>query len=133
MLPPLVDAEWRSLRKAVHRAARQPTDHHLHKVRIGAKRLRYAAELAVPAVGKQARITAKRAKRLQTVLGHHQDAVVAQAWLRRQAVAGPGIVGFAAGQLAAAQRRTQLEARAEWACSWHHLDHRGRRRWMTSP
>ena len=131
VLPPLVGAEWRKLRNAVRRARRQPTDHHLHRVRVRAKQLRYASELAVPAIGKQAHSTAKSAKRLQTVLGHHQDAVVAEGWLRRQAVAGPGIVGFAAGQLATAQRRQQLEARADWASRWHRLEVARRRRWLT--
>jgi CHAD domain-containing protein len=46
------------------------------------KRLRYAAELGGPADSKLSDI-AKNAKRLQTVLGDHQDAVVAAAFLAR--------------------------------------------------
>ena len=132
VLPPLVGAEWRGLRKAVRRAAWRPTDRHLHKVRIRVKRVRYGAELTVPAIGGRARSTARAAKRLQTVLGRHQDAVVAQEWLRHQAVAGPGVVGFAAGQLAAAERQRQLEARAEWTTAWHGLTGARRRRWMAA-
>ena len=133
VLPPLVDTERRRLAKAVRRARRQPTDRHLHRARIRAKQVRYASELASPVVGRRARATASSAKRLQTVLGHRQDAVVAQAWLRRQAIAGPGVVGFAAGQLTAAQRRRQLEARAGWASLGHRLTRADRHRWTTSP
>ncbi len=133
VLPPLVGGSWRRLSKAARRAERRPTDRRLHNVRIRAKQVRYAAELLSPAVGKQARSTAEEAKRLQTLLGHHQDAVVAQRWLRRQAETGPGLVGFAAGQLAADQRRRQLEARAGWVSRWRGLDRAKRRRWLTSP
>ncbi len=131
VLVPLAGADWRKLSKAVGRAVRRPTDRRLHKVRARAKQVRYAAEFLAPAVGKQARSTAKAAKRLQTLLGHHQDAVVAQRWLRGQAETGPGVVGFAAGQLAADQRNRQLEARAGWTSRWHHLDRARRRRWLT--
>ncbi len=133
MLPPMVARDWNRLRKAARRAHRRPTDRHLHKVRICAKQLRYAGELLSPAVGKQARSTARAAKHLQTLLGHHQDAVVAQRWLHRQAETGSGIVGFTAGQLASGQRLRQLEARAGWMSLWHRLDRPKRRRWLTSP
>ena len=131
VLPTLAGAVWRKLQKAAHRAERRPTDRRLHKVRIRAKQMRYAAELLSPAAGKQARSLAKRAKRIQTILGHHQDAVVAQQWLRRQAEDGPGIVGFAAGQLAADQRRRQLHARAHWLSAGHRLNRPQRARWLT--
>ena len=133
VLPSLAGVGWRDLRKAVRRARRRPSDRHLHKVRIRAKQVRYAAELSAPAIGKQAVSTAKAAKQVQTLLGHHQDAVLAQQWLRRQAETGPGMVGFAAGQLAASQRHRQLATRAAWPSCWHRLDRRKRRRWLTTP
>ena len=122
VLPPLIRARLRKLRQAARRAEQRPSDRQLHKIRIGAKQVRYAAELLSTTGGKEARSTARRAKRLQTLLGHHQDAVVAQQWLRRRAESGPGIAGFAAGQLAADQHRRQLEARADWLSRWHRLD-----------
>lgn len=133
VLPTLAGVGWRDLRKAVRRARRRPSDRHLHKVRIRAKQVRYAAELSAPVIGKQAVSTAKAAKQVQTLLGHHQDAVLAQQWLRRQAETGPGMVGFAAGQLAASQRHRQLATRAAWSSCWHRLDRRKRRRWLTTP
>jgi CHAD domain-containing protein len=50
----------------------------LHEVRKAAKRARYAAEAAAPALGSQARRFAKRVKKAQSVLGDHQDAVIAR-------------------------------------------------------
>lgn len=133
VLPPLVGRQWRKLKKAARRADRRPTDRQLHKVRIRAKQVRYAAELLSPVLGKPALSAAKAAKHLQTLLGHHQDAVVAQQWLRRHAEGGAGIVGYAAGQLAADQRRRQLEARAGWVSRWRRLDRANRRHRLTSP
>jgi CHAD domain-containing protein len=52
----------------------------LHRVRRAAKRLRYAAELVEPADKRMKRI-ARNAKDVQTVLGEHQDAIVAANFL----------------------------------------------------
>ena len=52
----------------------------LHRARKAEKRLRYAAELAEPADGRM-RSVARDAKDLQTLLGEHQDAVVAANFL----------------------------------------------------
>ncbi|MFJ7997633.1 CHAD domain-containing protein [Streptomyces sp. NPDC096310] len=58
----------------------------LHDARKAAKRARYAAEAAVPALGKPAKRFARRIKAVQTVLGDHQDSVVAREVLRDLAV-----------------------------------------------
>ncbi|WP_330232162.1 CHAD domain-containing protein [Nocardia sp. NBC_00508] len=47
----------------------------LHDIRKSAKRLRYSCEAAEPAVGDDAADLGRRAKKLQTVLGDHRDAV----------------------------------------------------------
>ena len=47
----------------------------LHDIRKSAKRLRYCGEAAEPTVGGKAADLGSRAKRLQTVLGDHRDAV----------------------------------------------------------
>ncbi|TDC80059.1 CYTH and CHAD domain-containing protein [Streptomyces hainanensis] len=57
----------------------------LHSARKAAKRARYAAEAATPAVGKPARRQVKRCKALQQALGDHQDSVVARGALRELA------------------------------------------------
>jgi len=53
----------------------------LHEARKAAKRARYAAEAAVPALGSAASRQATAAKDLQQVLGDHHDSVVARAVL----------------------------------------------------
>ncbi|MET9556381.1 CYTH and CHAD domain-containing protein [Streptomyces sp. NPDC006645] len=58
----------------------------LHDARKAAKRARYAADAAVPALGKPAKRFSKRMKAVQTVLGDHQDSVVARDALRALAI-----------------------------------------------
>jgi CHAD domain-containing protein len=74
----------------------------LHRARKAAKRLRYAAELMEPADKRMKRI-ASDAENLQTLLGEHQDAVVAAQFLSRiSAVNGQtGQSGFTYGILVA--------------------------------
>jgi CHAD domain-containing protein len=54
----------------------------LHETRKAAKRARYAAEAAQPALGKKARRFARRMKAVQSALGDQHDAVNAQAAAR---------------------------------------------------
>jgi CHAD domain-containing protein len=61
-------------------------DHQLHRVRIAAKRARYAAEAVKPAVGMKAKRVAAAMSDIQETLGEHQDAVVERGWLRDLAV-----------------------------------------------
>lgn len=57
-------------------------DHWLHEIRKAAKRVRYAGELAEPALGKSARALVAAAEELQETLGDHQDSVVIRETLR---------------------------------------------------
>lgn len=50
----------------------------LHNARKAAKRSRYAAEVATPALGHRAKDVGKHAKALQSLLGEHQDSVMAR-------------------------------------------------------
>jgi CHAD domain-containing protein len=70
------------MKRARKAPAGQPRDVALHEARKAAKRARYAAEAAEPALGKQPAKLAKRMKRMQSVLGDHQDAVIARATVR---------------------------------------------------
>ncbi|MEU7600991.1 CYTH and CHAD domain-containing protein [Streptomyces sp. NPDC041003] len=85
----------------------------LHDARKAAKRLRYAAESAVPGLGKPAERLAKAGKKVQTLLGDHQDSVVAREALRGLAVqaAGAGESAFTWGVLYA--REEALAERRE--------------------
>ncbi|MEU6066150.1 MULTISPECIES: CYTH and CHAD domain-containing protein [Streptomyces] len=67
----------------------------LHEARKKAKRARYAAEAATPALGDPAAALTKDMKSLQTLLGDHQDSVMARQTLRELAA-----VAHAAGESA---------------------------------
>nr|MBF6557544.1 CYTH and CHAD domain-containing protein [Acidimicrobiales bacterium] len=68
VLPRLVGQRWRALRREVRRAGPDPSDRALHRIRIRAKELRYAAESATPVIGEPARRTAMAAENVQNVL-----------------------------------------------------------------
>jgi CHAD domain-containing protein len=128
--PPLVAKAWRKLKKAVKRAAATPSDGALHRIRIRAKRARYAAEAVKPVVGKPARAFAKAASGLQDELGEQHDAVVAQAWLREKAGSARGAEALAAGQLIAAERAAAQTARERWRPTWKKLAGKNRTGWL---
>ena len=127
--PPLTGDElelrdiWQSeharLRKAVETLAADPDDDALHAVRIKVKRSRYAAELA----GLDGYVAT--AKRLQDVLGEHQDAVVAEARLRGLAGESPA-AAVAVGRIVERERGRRDRARAEWPSVWKRLAKRAK-------
>lgn len=94
-LPGLVERAWDRMagEYASIRTADDP-DAARHETRKAAKRARYAAELAVPVLGVAAKRVVKDAKRIQEVLGAHQDGVIAME------------------HLAAAAKRTKIPAEA---------------------
>jgi CHAD domain-containing protein len=112
----LVHRPWRRLSEAVANLGDDPSDSALHNVRILAKRCRYSAEAVAPAVPRAARFAIALAD-LQTVLGEHQDAVVAERWLRKAAVTAPD-AAVAAGELVLLQRFQRAKMRAEWPKTW---------------
>ncbi len=67
---------WEAAREANPVGSAQPTPEALHKFRLAMKKLRYAAELVEPALGARFGEIHETAKRLQTLLGDHQDSVV---------------------------------------------------------
>ncbi|WP_329787314.1 CYTH and CHAD domain-containing protein [Lentzea sp. DG1S-22] len=79
VLPGLVEKARHRLDVRVEAAlATTDSDEPLHEARKAAKRLRYSAEVAEPALGKHAKALRKRAKDVTTLLGDHQDSVVAR-------------------------------------------------------
>ncbi|MEV7089600.1 CYTH and CHAD domain-containing protein [Streptomyces sp. NPDC093085] len=95
----------------------------LHDARKAAKRARYAAEAAAPALGKPATRFARRVKAVQTLLGDHQDSVVAREVLRDLAVrahaAGESafVWGMLYGQEQALAARRERELPEVWAAA----------------
>ncbi|MFE7766534.1 CHAD domain-containing protein [Streptomyces sp. NPDC057438] len=104
----------------VEEALAQPagTDRDLamHEARKKTKRTRYAAEAARPLLGKPAKALVKDMKSLQTLLGDHQDSVMAREALRdlaHQAHAAPGESAFTYGVLyGREERRAELAEEA---------------------
>jgi CHAD domain-containing protein len=129
-LVPRVARTWRKLRKEVREAGSEPSDAQLHRVRIRAKRCRYAAEAVVPVVGKPAARFAAAAEAIQDILGGQHDAVVAQDWLRRAAVDAPPRSALTAGLLIAAERDAATRAREEWKSAWANIDRKKLRSWF---
>ncbi|MFJ9110675.1 CHAD domain-containing protein [Streptomyces sp. NPDC102283] len=89
-LPRAVLKDYERLAARVGHAFGRPPgperDAALHEARKAAKRARYAGEAARPALGKPAKRFAKRVKAVQSVLGDHQDSVVARETLRALAI-----------------------------------------------
>jgi CHAD domain-containing protein len=127
-LPLLAKGPWGRLRSAVRHLPDPPADADLHRIRILAKRARYAAEAVAPVVGAGAASFARVAAKLQTILGEHQDSVTAQAWLRGTRISGRR--AFVAGELIAMEHVAAEEARKKWPKVWTSLDRKSLRDWM---
>ncbi|MFF4446971.1 CHAD domain-containing protein [Streptomyces sp. NPDC001502] len=99
--------------RALSLAEGEQRDLALHDARKAAKRVRYAAESAVPVLGGPAKNLAKAGKAVQNLLGDHQDSVVARGALRGLAVqaTGAGESAFTWGVLYA--REEALAERSE--------------------
>ena len=124
-----VRRSWRRLAAAVDALGDAPPDAALHEVRIKAKRCRYTAEALTPVVGKRAARFAEAVSDLQTVLGNHQDTVVAERWLRETAAAIP-TTSLVAGELIAQQCADRTRLRAEWPSVWKTVSAKRPRSWF---
>jgi CHAD domain-containing protein len=128
---PLARDPFGKLRKGVRRLSRKPADPQLHRIRILAKRSRYAAMALAPVAGRPAQDFADAAAELQKILGEHQDAVTTEAWLQSLLLLGPA--SFVAGRLAGLERAAALDARGKWREAWEALDASDLRAWMEKP
>jgi len=123
LLAPIARADRRlhqRIRRVERQAPGQPRDSAWHEARKAAKRARYAAEVMAPVTGEQASRFAKRMKKIQSVLGDHQDTVVARAAIRDLGVRAhlAGDNAFTFGLLyereACDARELQRQARRAW-------------------
>jgi CHAD domain-containing protein len=80
-------------------------------------------------VGKEAKRLGSAVAGLQGVLGDHQDAVVAEGWLREAAKA-PGVSKLVAGELIALQRVEAEECRQAWWAAWREAKDPKLRKWL---
>ena len=122
-----VERAYRRVAKKIGRALDMPAGHDkdlaLHEARKAAKRARYTADVLVPIEGQRARRFSKRMTKIQTVLGDHQDSVIARATIRDL-----GVSAHRAGQNAFTYGLL-YERDAETARG---LQHRARRAWRKS-
>ncbi|MPY79574.1 MAG: CHAD domain-containing protein [Actinophytocola sp.] len=109
---------YRALRKGINELGDDPEDGQVHALRIKGKRLRYAAETALPAAkksdAKQLGKLVEAAKRLQDVLGQHQDAVVAAQRVRELGAEQENpLAVLVAGRLVEREMARRAQARAD--------------------
>ena len=107
----LANRALRKLKRAADALPARPSDDELHALRINAKRARYAAELAALGRGKTAARTVDALKRVQDLIGEHQDAVVAESQLRR--LVKPE-TALATGRLIERERARKAEMRERY-------------------
>jgi CHAD domain-containing protein len=130
VLPALVAPTWRHLRNAVADLSPEPRAEDLHAIRIKAKRCRYAAEAVAPAVGKEAARLASAVADVQSLLGDHHDAHVAEGWLRDTAAGTDANSAVAAGELIAMQRLEAEDLERQWPKTWKKANQKRLRRWL---
>ena len=117
---------YRRVLRAVDSLGPTPDAGAVHRLRIKLKRARYAAELAATD-GKAERFL-ERARALQTMLGEHQDAVVAERRLRELAVMDDSTAAaFVAGRLAERQRERRERVARQLPKAWKRLRSSGPR------
>jgi CHAD domain-containing protein len=120
-LAQLARTAFKRLVSAVETLGPDPDEPELHRLRIVLKRARYAAELAAPK-GKARKRFLADARRLQEILGTHQDAVVAEARLTSTAVFDHDTsIAFLAGRFAERQAARRAEARRRLPRAWARL------------
>ena len=113
ILPVMLHRAWRDLRGVARQARKDPSDVHLHKLRIRLKDLRYGAETVALVEGAPARKTAKAAEQLQGKLGDLHDVVFSIAWLEALAAEQPDLAD-ASERLCVLQRDAASDVRDGW-------------------
>jgi CHAD domain-containing protein len=126
----LTKREFRKLQRHVDALGPTASNDALHRARIQAKRLRYATELSAQLLGNKGEGVVSAAKTFQDVVGAHQDAVVAEDYLRDAARRIRGVsAGVAAGRLIERERARRAEARAGLPGAWKSLERRAKKIW----
>jgi CHAD domain-containing protein len=136
VLPAAARRAYRRTARRMHRARNAPAgrsaDVALHETRKAAKRARYATEAMTPAFGKQARRFARQMKKIQSVLGDHQDTVIARQAERELGIAAhlAGENAFSYGLLYESDADHATQLRADARGTWKKVSRARYRRWM---
>ncbi len=136
-LPKLIGRADRRLTRKVEAALATPSGHgrdiQLHSARKQAKRLRYAAETAVPVFGPDALAFAGLSEEIQELLGTHQDATIAQGLLRKWGTASQDAgepTAFTFGLLLGLEECRARMAERDFVDFWPEASRRSHRRWL---
>ncbi|AJE40676.1 CYTH and CHAD domain-containing protein [Streptomyces nodosus] len=127
-----VRKDFRKVAALVGRALDLPPGHDrdvaLHEARKKTKRTRYAAEAAVPVLGKRAAALVTSMKSLQTLLGDHQDSVMAREALRElsEQAHAAGESSFTYGVLYGREERRAAAGEAALPEVWRKAERRMR-------
>jgi CHAD domain-containing protein len=131
-----VAVAYRRLAKRIRRALDMPPGHDkdlaLHEARKAAKRARYTADVLVPIAGKKARRFSRRMTKIQTVLGDHQDSVIARATIRDLGISASraGENAFTYGVLYELDAQTASELQHKAGRVWRHASRPKYRHWL---
>jgi CHAD domain-containing protein len=103
-----------------------------HEVRKAAKRVRYATEPLVPVYGKKAKRLGKAMKRVQSVLGDHQDSAETRRVLHQMSdrAATERINAYSLGVLDVRQEQRAVVKRSEFASTWDKASRKKLRSWL---
>ena len=126
-LPKSAARVYRRVALRMHDATSQPEgeqrDVALHEARKAAKRLRYATEAVRPVLGKPAKRLQRRLKKVQELLGAHQDTAVSRPVLRELAAQAhlEGGNGFTYGLMHAAESARAQRVERDLPAAWKRL------------
>jgi CHAD domain-containing protein len=131
VVPALMRRPLRRLRREADRLGATPGDDELHRVRILARRLRYATDVSVPVAGKPARRAARALAKLQDVLGDHNDARIAVDRLRALAGDATPATAWSAGTLGGLQVARAERCRTRFPDAYRSAIAKSRWRWIS--
>jgi CHAD domain-containing protein len=121
-----------SMDDALSRPAGEQRDVALHEARKATKRLRYATEAIKSTQGKPAKRLQRRLKKVQKLLGEHQDTVVARPILRELAGKAhlDGGNGFTYGLMHAIEATRAARAERDLPATWRKMRKRKNIAWL---
>ena len=132
VVPDLIGARYRKLRKSARRLTRKSSMAEFHMVRVRAKKLRYALEVVAPTYAKPAAKMLGALHELQSRLGTQHDADVISRYLTQLASQPPAtftaVTLFMMGRMAEVYAREAARMGGKVRKPWRNVR---RRRWKT--
>lgn len=118
VLPELLHRAWRSLARAVRDLRIDGPADAWHAARIKAKRARYSVDAVTELMGPRTQRLADALADVTEILGEHQDACVAQEFVRALAAGASGNEAFALGRLHDVESEREMLARLAFLELW---------------